>query len=255
MNPSLPAIDFLGTPIHVATMDEALTHIESGVVVTPNIDHLAKLRTDREFRDCYREADWVLCDSRIITLMSRLLPESLPEAVPGSTFFTRFYEHHASDPDCRIFLLGARPGVADEARRRINARVGREIVVGAHSPSFGFEKRPEEAREIAEIINRSGANVVLVGVGAPKQEKWIRSHRHEMPGVKLWLALGATIDFEAGAVKRAPRWVQKICMEWFYRFLCEPRRMFRRYFVDDPVVLFSFLGSLPGAWRGRKTKR
>lgn len=244
MNQSLPHIRFLDIDIHAATMEEALHAIDSGVVVTPNIDHLAKLRHDQEFRDCYSEADWVLCDSRIILHLSRFLPQPLPEAIPGSTFFTRFYEHHASDPDCRIFLLGARPGVADEARRRINARVGREIVVGAHSPSFGFEKNPDEAVEIADIINRSGANVVLVGVGAPKQEKWIRDHRAEMPGVKLWMALGATIDFEAGAIKRAPRWVQKLSMEWFYRFLCEPRRMFRRYFIDDPIVLFSFFRSL-----------
>ena len=243
MNHALPHTTFLDTPIHIATMQEALDTIESGVVVTPNIDHLAKLHHDAEFRRCYEAADWVLCDSRIISTLSRLLPTPIPETIPGSTFFTRFYEHHASDPDCRIFLLGARPGVADEARRRINARVGREIVVGAHSPSFGFEKRPDEAAEIASIVNASGANVVLVGVGAPKQEKWIMAHRDEMPGVKLWLALGATIDFEAGALRRAPRWVQRVGMEWFYRFLCEPRRMFRRYFVDDPVVIFRFLAS------------
>ena len=182
-------------------------------------------------------------------MCSRALRDPIPEAIPGSSFFGHYYMHHADDPDCRIFLLGARPGVADEAMRRINARVGRGIVVGAHSPSFGFEKNSGECREIADIINASGANVVLVGVGAPKQEKWIMAHRDMMPGVKLWMALGATIDFEAGNIKRAPRWVQKICMEWFYRFLKEPRRMFRRYFIDDVRFFGHFAMQLARRYR------
>ena len=91
--------------------------------------------------------------------------------------------------------------------------------------------------------------MVLVGVGAPKQEKWIMAHRHKMPGVRLWMALGATIDFEAGNVSRAPAWMQKICMEWFYRFLKEPRRMFRRYFIDDVRFFGLFARQLAGKYR------
>lgn len=245
----MESIDILNIPVLAVTERELLDRLSSGVLVTPNVDHLVKLQADREFYDVYRRADWVVCDSRILSLCSRALPASIPEAIPGSSFFGSYYMHHKDDPDCRIFLLGARPGVADEAMRRINARVGRDIVVGAHSPSFGFEKNEEECRAIAGIVNRSGANVVLVGVGAPKQEKWIMRWRDEMPGVKLWMALGATIDFEAGNIRRAPRWVQKICMEWFYRFLCEPRRMFRRYFVDDVKFFYHFAMQLAGRYR------
>lgn len=132
---------------------------------------------------------------------------------------------------------------------RINQSVGRQMVVGAYSPPYGFEKSEAESEKIVEILNASGANVVLVGLGAPKQEKWIHRYRRRVPGVKLWMALGATIDFEAGNVKRAPRWVQKICMEWFYRFLKEPRRMFHRYFVDDPVFFYYFLLQLTGLYK------
>ncbi|MCM1522264.1 MAG: WecB/TagA/CpsF family glycosyltransferase [Muribaculaceae bacterium] len=245
----MESTDVLNIPVRRISLHDLLDTLDEGVLVTPNLDHLVKLQSDRGFYDAYMDAEWIVCDSRILQLCSRMLRNPIPEAIPGSSFFTHFYLHHAADPDCRIFLLGARPGVADEAMRRINDRVGRPIVVGAHSPSFGFEKNPEENREITEIINRSGATVVLVGVGAPKQEKWIAAHRSEMPGVRLWMALGATIDFEAGNIARAPRWVQKICMEWFYRFLKEPRRMFRRYFVDDIRFFYHFARQLAGKYR------
>ena len=122
-------------------------------------------------------------------------------------------------------------------------------MVGAHSPSFGFEKNDEECRGITEIINRSGATVVLVGVGAPKQEKWIDRWKEQMPGVRLWMALGATIDFEAGTLQRAPMAFRKIGMEWFYRFVKEPRRLFRRYFIDDMKFFIYFTRQLLGSYK------
>ena len=242
-------VTILNIPIRATTRRQLLEELKSGVLVTPNVDHLVKLQRDREFYEVYMHAEHVVCDSRILALCSRLLPDRIPEAIPGSSFFTDYYLHHASDPDCRIFLLGAAPGVAARAMERINARVGREIVVGAHSPSFGFQKNVDECRAIVEIINRSGANVVLVGVGAPKQEKWIMKWRQQMSGVRLWMALGATIDFEAGNVSRAPVWMQKLCMEWFYRFLCEPKRMFRRYFIDDMSFFYHFVCQLSGLYK------
>lgn len=231
------------------TSDELLDRLDEGVLVTPNIDHLVKLQRDRDFYRIYRQAEWVVCDSRVLSLLTRLSRRPIREAIPGSSFFTSYYMYHRNDPDCRIFLLGAAEGVADKAMARINAAVGRQIVVGAHSPSFGFENNDAECRAIVDIVNRSGANVVLVGVGAPKQEKWIDRWKGEMPGVKLWMALGATIDFEAGNIRRAPRAWQKMGMEWFYRFVCEPRRLFRRYFVDDPRFFYYYVRQLAGIYR------
>ena len=231
------------------TSDELLDRLDEGVLVTPNIDHLVKLQRDRDFYRIYRRAEWVVCDSRVLSLLTRLSRRPIREAIPGSSFFTSYYMYHRNDPDCRIFLLGAAEGVADKAMARINAAVGRQIVVGAHSPSFGFENNDAECRAIVDIVNRSGANVVLVGVGAPKQEKWIDRWKGEKPGVKLWMALGATIDFEAGNIRRAPRAWQKMGMEWFYRFVCEPRRLFRRYFVDDPRFFYYYVRQLAGIYR------
>lgn len=233
-------IRILNVDVLAITQRELLEQLKKGVVITPNLDHCVKLQNDKEFYDCYQQAEWVVCDSKILYLCSRLLNGGFPEAIPGSSFFTAFYLYHRNNPNCKIFLLGAMDGVAQEAMRIINEKVGRNIVVGAMSPSYGFEKKTEENELIYQTINDSGANVVLVGVGCPKQEKWIFAHKDKMPNVDIWMALGATIDFEAGNIKRAPKIYQKLAMEWFYRFLKEPKRMFKRYFIDDMKFFWYF---------------
>lgn len=132
---------------------------------------------------------------------------------------------------------------------KINEKIGWPIVVGAHSPSYGFEKKLEEIAEITRIINESGANVVLVGVGAPKQEKYITNYREQMPGVKVWMALGATIDFEAGNFRRAPKSFRRLALEWLFRMYCEPKRMFKRYICDDLVFFWYLLKQVLGLYK------
>lgn len=242
-------IKILNVDVLDITRDELLSNLKQGVLITPNLDHLVKLQKDKEFYDLYQKAEWVTCDSKILMLCSKLLKKSFPEAIPGSSFFTSFYQYHKDNPDCKIFLLGAMEGVALKAMKRINDSIGREIVVGAMSPSYGFEKKQEENELIYKTINESGANVVLVGVGAPKQEKWIFAHKDKMPNVKIWMALGATIDFEAGNIQRAPKIYQTLAMEWFYRFLKEPKRMFKRYFIDDIKFFWYFGKQLLGTYK------
>lgn len=237
------------------THDKLLDELDNGgVLFTPNVDHMVKLQYDHSFYDCYSKAEWVVCDSRILWMCSKLLRNPLQEAIPGSSFFTDYYLHNANNNNCRIFLLGARPGVAARAKQRINMRVGRSIVVGEYSPPIGFENDRTENNHIADIINRSRATTVLVGLGAPKQEKWIIANKKQMPNVKVWMALGATIDFEAGEIQRAPMWVRKICLEWFYRFLMEPKRMFRRYFIDGPSFFYHFACQLIGIYKNPYAK-
>lgn len=239
----------LNVEIENISREELLNQLRKGVLITPNVDHLVKLQKDREFYDVYQKAEWVICDSKILYFLSKLLKNPLPEAIPGSSFFTAYYQYHKDDPDCRIFLLGAAEGIAEKAKENINSKVGREIVVGAHSPSYGFEKNEAECEELIRIVNESGANVVLVGVGAPKQEKWIMKYRDRMPGVDIFMALGATIDFEAGTLKRAPKIWQKCGMEWLYRVIKEPKRLFKRYFVDDIKFFYYFTKQLLGIYR------
>lgn len=242
-------IKILNIGIDIITQRDLLQHICKGVLITPNVDHLVKLQRDKAFYDVYQQAEWVVCDSKILYLMSKLLKKSLPEAIPGSSFFTAYYMYHKDDVNCKIFLLGAAEGIAEKARNNINEKVGREIVVGAHSPSYGFEKNEQECEELVRIVNESGANVLLVGVGAPKQEKWIMKYRDRMPGVEVFMALGATIDFEAGTLKRAPLVWQKCGMEWLYRVIKEPKRLFKRYFVDDMQFFYYFTRQLLGIYK------
>lgn len=242
-------IEILNIKVLNITRQQLLENLHEGVLITPNLDHLIKLQKDKEFYECYKKAEWVVCDSNILRLFSKLLKKPFVEAIPGSSFFTSYYMYHKDDADCKIFLLGAKEGVADKAMKKINEKVGRNIVIGAQSPSYGFEKNEKECEEIVDIINKSGANVVLVGVGAPKQEKWIMKWKHLMPSVKVWMALGATIDFEAGNVKRAPKIYQKLAMEWLYRFTREPKRLFHRYFVDDMKFFWYFGKQLLGIYK------
>lgn len=242
-------IKMLNINILSITQQELLTKLKRGVLITPNIDHLVKLQKDKEFYEAYKQAEWVICDSKILFFLSKLLKNPLPEAIPGSSFFTAFYEYHKDDPNCKIFLLGAANGIAAKAMVKINQKLGRNIVVGAHSPSYGFEKKIEECEELIRIINDSGANVLLVGVGAPKQEKWIMKYRNRMPKVDIFMGLGATIDFEAGTLKRAPKVWQKMGMEWLYRCLKEPKRLFKRYFIDDMAFFYYFGKQILGCYK------
>ena len=231
------------------TKQDLLRDMKRGVFINPNVDGMVKIATDPVFYDIARRAEWLVCDSKILYLTAKLIGRPLPEAIPGSSFFPAFYEYHKNDPNCKIFLLGAMDGVAKQAMDNINSKIGRQIVVGAHSPSFGFEKKADENTEIVRMINESGANVVLVGVGCPKQEKWIDIHKAEMPGVDLWMPLGATIDFEAGNVKRAPKIFQMLYIEWLYRLMKEPKRMFKRYFKDDMVFFWLVFKQVLGIYK------
>lgn len=242
-------VKILNVALDNISQDELLKRLDKGVLVTPNVDQIVKMQYDKEYYDIVKRAEWCVCDSKILYLCAKLLGTPLPEAIPGSSFFPAYYEYHKNDENCKIFLLGAMDGVAQKAMDRINNKIGRKMVVGAYSPSCGFEKKQEENDKIYQLINESQANVVLVGVGCPKQEKWIDKHKAQMPGVDIWMALGATIDFEAGNIKRAPIMWRKLCMEWFYRFLQEPRRMYKRYFIDDPKFFWYLLKQMLGFYK------
>lgn len=227
---------------------ELLQQLERGVLFTPNIDHLVRLQRDREFCEAYQKAEWVICDSVVLCRLSRLLKNGIPESIPGSTFFREFCVFHKSDEDIRIFILGGKDGVPQRALININRRIGREIVIGAHSPSFQFVNDERESLNLVNMIEKTGATVLVVCATSPKQEVWIARYRSQLPSIKLFMALGATVDFEAGNVKRCPLNIQKMGMEWFWRFCQEPRRLFKRYFVDDMMFFWYFGKQLLGGY-------
>ena len=231
-------IQILNIEVDNISKSDLLKRFDEGVLITPNVDHLVKLQHSSEFYDIYRKADYVTIDSKIVFLAMKFLGTPVKEIITGSDFFPSFYNYHKDNKNIKVFLLGAAEGVADKALKIINKKVGREIIVGALSPSFGFEKDETECRNIIKIINSTSANVLVVGVGAPKQEKWIYKYKDQLTKIKIHLAIGATIDFEAGNIKRAPKIFQKFALEWLYRLMKEPRRLWRRYIIEDFPFFF-----------------
>jgi exopolysaccharide biosynthesis WecB/TagA/CpsF family protein len=243
------SVKLLNTRIDCYSIKELLEKLDKGVLVTPNVDDIIKHQRDREFHEMADQAEFSVCDSKIVMLSAKLRGIHLKETIPGSSFFPQYCDYHAKDENIKIFLLGAKEGVGLKAQERINKRIGREIIVGAYSPPFGFEKDETECERILTIINESSANVVLVGLGNPKQTKWIYKYKDRLPTINVFMALGATIDFEAGNVKRAPAIFQKLALEWLYRFIQEPKRLWRRYFVEDLPFFWLLLKQMLGLYK------
>jgi N-acetylglucosaminyldiphosphoundecaprenol N-acetyl-beta-D-mannosaminyltransferase len=226
-------VEILSIPIDNISVNDFLSQLKKGVVFTPNVDHLMKLQKDMDFVKAYSKADYRVCDSQVLMFASKFLGTPLKAKISGSDLFPMFCEHHRNNEAIKIFLMGGADGIAAQAMERINARIGRQIIVQAHSPSFGFEQDEAECDRILEMIRQSPANVLVVGVGAPKQEKWIAKYRDQLPNIDIFLAVGAAIDFEAGNKPRAPELLSKLGLEWLYRLSTEPRRLWKRYLVDD----------------------
>lgn len=230
-------IPLLNIEVDNISLIDLLTHLKQGIVFTPNVNHLIKLQQDLEFWQIYNSADYKLCDSQILLYASHFLGNQICEKISGSDFFPAFYTFHKDNSDVTIFLLGGLEGVPEKAAAVINLKVGRSMVVETYCPPFGFENDEQECQLIVDKIVQSGASVLAVGVGAPKQEKWIWRFKHKLPTVKIILAIGATINFEAGIVNRAPKWLSNSGLEWLFRLTLEPNRLWRRYMFD----MFPFL--------------
>ena len=228
-------IDILNVPIHNITKTELLRRLgtQGGVVFTPNVDHLMKLQTDREFFEIYQASTYRVCDSKILMYASKFLGRPIKEKISGSDLFPAFYEYYKDNEEITIFLMGAAEGVAKRAQEKINEKVGRQMILESYSPPFGFEKDEVECQRIIDRINDSGATVLAIGVGAPKQEKWIAQYRRKLKNIKVFLAIGATIDFEAGEKARSPQWMSEMGVEWLHRLSTEPGRLWKRYLVED----------------------
>lgn len=200
-------------------------------VVTPNVDHARLLDENPELRAAYSDAGLVLADGMPVVLASRLLRRPLPERVTGADLVPALFSVADERRPLRTFLLGAGPGVAERAAENIVRRWPAVRIVGTHSPPFGFEKDEAETEAILERLRRTRPDVLVVGLGAPKQELWVHRHRTRI-AARAALCVGATIDFLAGEVRRAPVWMQRSGLEWAFRLGSEPRRLFRRYALD-----------------------
>lgn len=236
----MPNISLFGMQIAPLRMPEAVATLHEWIdaedrhcryVVTPNVDHAVMFETHAGLRDAYRDASLVLADGLPVVLASRLLKKPLPERVAGSDLAPALFASTSSARPLSVYLLGAGPGVAERAAHNIMHRWPNTKVVGTYSPPLGFERDTEECASICERINAVRPDVLMLGLGAPKQELWIAKHRERLQ-VKAALCIGATIDFLAGEKARAPRWMQKCGIEWLHRLASEPKRLLKRYAHD-----------------------
>ena len=229
---------FLQVFVDSVSFDEALDRIialvergTGGAIFTPNVDHVVKAETHPAFRGAYERADLCLADGTWIVWASRLLGSPLPAKISGSDLVVPLAEC-AARHRWRLYILGGEPGVAELA----GARMSNEFdvaFVGCDAPSVDMDGAMSAPEEALKRLRAARPDIVLVALGAPKQELWIdRYAEHLSPAVAV--GIGGSIDFFVGRVRRAPPWVSRAGLEWLYRLAREPRRMWRRYLVEDP---------------------
>lgn len=237
---------FLNTQIDNLTMEEAVAEAgrlirekHNSYVVTPNVDHIVKIEHDPLFKEIYENADLILTDGKPLIWMSHLMGMPIKEKISGSDYFPEVCRMAARE-GFSIFLLGAAPGVAQKAAVNLMKKYKNLKIAGVYSPSYTFEHDEQEIAYIIRKIKTAKPDILCIGLGTPKQEKFYYQYR-DVFQVPLTLHIGATIDFEAGVIKRAPKWLSHIGLEWMYRLLKEPRRLYKRYLLDDVEILPIFL--------------
>ncbi|HET9595749.1 MAG TPA: WecB/TagA/CpsF family glycosyltransferase [Anaeromyxobacteraceae bacterium] len=254
MHPESPRrLDLGPLGVDPLTLGGALDRIEAlvasgrgGRVFTPNVDHVVIAERHAEFREAYRDADLSLADGVPILWAARLLGEPLPQKVSGSDLVLPLVERAAAR-GWRVYLVGAAPGVAAEAARRLQQRFPALRVAGVDAPFVKVDGPDPEGEVALQRLAAAAPDLVLVAFGAPKQELWMHRHRAAF-GRAVAVGVGASLDFVAGTIRRAPRWMQRAGLEWAFRLLREPRRLWRRYLVDDRRFV-------PIVWRALRARR
>jgi N-acetylglucosaminyldiphosphoundecaprenol N-acetyl-beta-D-mannosaminyltransferase len=222
-------ITILGIPVHDVTTEETLTFIDQFVrdgaprqICTVNPEFIMAAQRDAEFKQVLQHSTLNLPDGIGVLWAAKRLGHPLRERVAGSDLVGMMADR-AQGTGWRIFLLGAAEGVAEQAASKLKERYPQTHIVGAYAGS----SRPEDEADIAARIRSAGANVLLVAYGAPKQDKWI-ARNIERTSVAAAMGIGGSLDFIVGTQKRAPRWIQRLGLEWLYRLMREPWRWRRQ---------------------------
>lgn len=232
----------LGVAVDNLSLVESLDRIEQFVAegqprqhVVINADKVVKARRDPALADIIAACDLINADGMPVVWASRLLGQPLKERVTGIDLFFALLAR-AESRGWRVYFLGARQAVLDEVVARAQARHPRLAIVGARNGYWA----PDEEGAVAADIAAARAQLLFVAISSPTKERFLARHQATMR-VPFAMGVGGTFDVMAGLTRRAPRWMQRIGFEWFYRFLQEPRRLFRRYFIDD-MQFFVLLG-------------
>lgn len=239
---ALNRMRFMNTYVDNVTLDEAIAHIESfirdrkvGHVITPNVDQIIRIEQDKYFKEICDNAELILVDGTPLLWIAKWYGHPIKQKICGSDLVPYLCDV-ATHKGYSVFLLGAAEGVAAKAAENLKVKYPGLKVAGTYSPPYGFEKDEKEIEKINQMLLGSKADLLFVGMGVPKQSIFIYENMNKYQ-IPMSFSIGATIDFEAGEQKRAPSWINKIGMEWLYRFFQDPKRMFKRYFVDDMKII------------------
>lgn len=232
----------LNTYVNNVNMDEAIQAIEDMIasekksyIVAINVDVVMKIENDSYLKDITDHADMVLVDGKPLEWIAKWHKRPIKAKISGSDLVPILCER-AAEKGYSIFIIGGKEGIAEKAKQNLERDLPGIRIVGTYAPPFGFEKDKKELIRINEMISNAHPEILITCFGCPKQEKWIYEN-YQKYDAKVSVCAGATVDFLAGNVNRAPKWMSDHGLEWFYRFLQEPKRMFKRYFVDDIKII------------------
>ncbi len=234
----LPAVDLLGVRIDNVTEEDVIDHVlscsargQGGWIVTPNTDFLRQIVTDPNLAALIRQADLAIPDGMPLVWASRLQGTPLQKRVPASLLIYPLCTA-AAERCLTIFLLGGEPGIGDAAAEVLRNQTPGLQVVGTYAPPLGFERNEREMASIVERLGNTAPDIVFCAFGFPKQERLMMELRLHRPAT-WFIGIGGTLTIVSGRTPHAPRWMRRAGLEWLHRLRLEPRRLFRRYIIDD----------------------
>lgn len=236
-------IDFLGIRINNLTAQEILDHVDKCIAekkpkhfVGINVDQAIRVIENEYSKKIFDNAEIVFTDGKPIMWMAKGLKTPIVEKVSGPDLMLLLCER-AAQKHYKIFLLGCAEGVAAKAAYELEKKYPGLECVGTYSPPFGFEKDSRELNKIISLLKNSGADQLFVGMGSPKQDIFIYENMEKYQ-IPVSYSMGAAIDFIGGSVKRAPKWMSDIGLEWFHRMMQNPQRLIKRYWKDMKIIRY-----------------
>ncbi|HNW56135.1 MAG TPA: WecB/TagA/CpsF family glycosyltransferase [Bacteroidales bacterium] len=236
-------IDFLGIPVDALTMQETVAVIDQAIKTGKKINHVVinagkvvAMQHDKELYDSVANCDLINADGQSIVWAARFLGKKLPCRVTGIDLMEELVKL-ASENNYKCYFFGAREEVVKKVVEIYSNKYGESIIAGYRN---GYFTQPE-GTEIARSIAQSGAQMLFVAITSPKKEIFLYENRELLKGVNFTMGVGGTFDVVSGVTKRAPSWMQRMGLEWFYRFLQEPGRMWKRYLVGNSKFIFLVL--------------
>ena len=233
----------LNTYVNALSMEETVQVVEQMIENRVPVQHVVinalkvnLMRKDEELRKIVNECPLINADGASILLAARLLKVPVKERVTGFDLFVRLVEE-AADKHYKIYLFGAREEVVKKVKSNLEEKYPSLQIAGYRNGYFTEADEPEIVRDMAE----SGADMMFVAFSSPKKEYWIRKYLKQL-NIPFVMGVGGSFDVIAGTTKRAPMWMQKCCMEWFYRFIQEPGRLWKRYLIGNISFIMYVLG-------------